>query len=70
MPEGFCRILKLLVACFKRRDRQLIEPAAVGTAQPHEILKDIHLTQRQRSLMRRETGLEKLLAGRLVSPIV
>lgn len=62
-----CCLLKLLVACFERLDGQFVEPAAVGAAQQHEILKYIHLTKRQRSLMRGHASLEKLHPGRLDS---
>lgn len=64
---GVCGILTLLVACFKRRDGQFVEPAAVGTAQQYEILEYIHITKRQRSLMRGDTSLEKLHSRRLDS---
>ena len=58
---------RLILVRFKRRNSQFVLPSAVGTAQQYEILKHIHLTKRKRSMMRRHTGFEELLARRLVS---
>jgi hypothetical protein len=59
--ESFCNILKLFVARFKRRDRQFVQPSAIGTAQQHKILKHIHLSECQRGKVCRDASFKENL---------
>lgn len=59
---------RLFLMCFELGDRQVVLGPAFRTADPHRILKHIHLPNRQGGSMGSQTALERYEPIRLRKP--